>query len=185
MAAKLLKGTDDDRLEWSGLKETPTFGTLAAYSEDWLLKLLRRCVTAGWVDFHGGQRPVVIVTEEGQDVIHERRPPRLLLPVEQARIPAIRSRGSKKRPSTAVEDSVLDAGGIQAFEALRAWRLETARRTDVPPYVVASDRTLRELAQIQPRPLRVDELTVAHGIGPAKVEKYGEAILAVLQAKAG
>ena len=50
----------------------------------------------------------------------------------------------------------------------------------MPPYVVASDRTLREIAQIRPLPQQVDDLAVAHGIGPAKVDKYGADILRVL-----
>ena len=183
LAAKLLKGADDDRLDWSQLNKTSTFGTLAEYSEDWLLKLLRRCVTAGWVDFSGGQRPVVVVTEEGEDVIHERRPARLLLPVQRAQVPSTAPRrrrggGSRTKP----EDSGLDAEGVKLFEALRAWRLATARIEKVPPYVVASDRSLREIAVLRPRPLREDELTTAHGIGPAKAAKYGQAIIEVLGA---
>ena len=183
LAAKLLKGVDDDRLDWSQLNKTSTFGTLAEYSEDWLLKLLRRCVTAGWVDFSGGQRPVVVVTEEGEDVIHERRPARLLLPVQRAQVPSTaprRCRGGESR--TKAEDSALDAEGLKLFEALRAWRLATARIEKVPPYVVASDRSLREIAVLRPRPLREDELTTAHGIGPAKAAKYGQAIIEVLGA---
>ena len=180
LAAKLLRGAEDDRLEWSGLKSTPTFGTLSEYSEDWLLKLLRRCITAGWADFRGGERPVVVVTEEGQEVIHARRPARLLLPsTRRARIPSTPSRAGGGR-ATAAAETVLDAEGTQIFEALRAWRLETARLEEVPPYVVASDRTLREIAQIRPLPQQVDDLAVAHGIGPAKVDKYGADILRVL-----
>ncbi len=178
LAAKLLCGTDDERLEWSGLGKTPTFGTLSEYDEDWLLKLLRRCVTAGWVDFRGGQRPVVVVTEEGQDVIHERRPARLLLPPE--RTTPVAAKGSRRRTSPGRDDdgSVLDEKGTEVFEALRKWRLETARKEHVPPYVVASDRTLRDIAST--RPAHEDDLTLAHGIGPAKLEKYGAAILGVV-----
>ena len=137
VAAKLLKGADDDRLDWSGLNRTPTFGTLDNFTEDWLMKLLRRCVTAGWVDFRGGERPVVVVTEEGEDVIHERRPARLLLPTERIRISSTGARGASKAggksTSVRVEESVLDAAGVQTFEALRAWRLEKARGENVPP----------------------------------------------------
>jgi ATP-dependent DNA helicase RecQ len=180
VAAKLLNGADDERLEWSGLKATATFGTLSDHSEDWVLKLLRRCVTAGWVDFHGGQRPVVVVTEEGQDVIHERRPARLLLPPERTTSVPTSSRST--RQSAGRDDgTVLDEKGTRVFEALRAWRLETARKEHVPPYVVASDRTLRELAVI--RPACEADLTMAHGIGPAKADKYGKAILGVVKAE--
>ena len=177
-AAKLLKGANDDRLNWSGLAQTPTFGTLDTYSEEWLLTLLRRCVTAGWVDFHGGQRPVVVVTDEGQDVIHERRPARILLPslkTKRVKGTPSRSGGRRKASSTEIE---LDEDGRQVFEALRAWRVEMARKEHVPPYVIGSDRTLREIAMM--RPTNEGELALAHGIGPAKIEKYGDAILRAL-----
>ncbi len=53
-----------------------------------------------------------------------------------------------------------------------------ATAAGVPPYVVASDRTLRDLATL--RPLDHSELLLVHGIGPAKAEKYGADWLAVL-----
>ena len=179
-AAKLLKGAEDERLNWSGLAKTPTFGTLDTYSEDWILTLLRRCVTAGWVDFHGGQRPVVVVTDEGKDVIHERRLVRMLLPpVKTARVKGTSSRGKGGGRKSASVDIDLDTQGRLIFEALRAWRVEMARKEKVPPYVISSDRTLREIAAMQPK--TESDLTLAHGIGPAKVAKYGEVILDVLR----
>jgi ATP-dependent DNA helicase RecQ len=177
-AAKLLKGAEDERLTWSGLADTPTFGLLASYAEDWILALLRRCVTAGWVDFSGGQRPVVIVTDEGKDVIHERRPARLLLPaIRSARVKKTPGRSRGRKPAT--DDVELDGRGRELFETLRAWRLDMARKEKVPPYVIGSDRTLREIAMMQPTDK--SGLALAHGIGPAKVAKYGEAILGVIR----
>ena len=61
------------------------------------------------------------------------------------------------------------------FEALRALRLELAREDSVPAFVVASDRTLRDLAFLRPRSRA--ELLRAHGIGEAKAERYGRQIL--------
>jgi ATP-dependent DNA helicase RecQ len=48
----------------------------------------------------------------------------------------------------------------------------------VPPYVVASDRTLRDVARL--RPGDRSQLEQAHGIGPAKAERYGAELLAVV-----
>jgi ATP-dependent DNA helicase RecQ len=67
------------------------------------------------------------------------------------------------------------------FDALRARRLELARADGVPPYVVASDRTLRELAEVRPRFMA--QLQEIYGIGPAKAARYGEAFLAVVRAQ--
>lgn len=49
----------------------------------------------------------------------------------------------------------------------------------MPPYVVASDRTLRELAELKPRNLAA--LEGIYGIGPAKAARYGKDLLAVLR----
>jgi DNA helicase-2/ATP-dependent DNA helicase PcrA len=64
--------------------------------------------------------------------------------------------------------------------ALRAWRTETARRDKVPAYVVFSDAYLEGIAAAMPTSLR--ELARCKGVGPAKLEKYGDDVLAVLEA---
>ena len=182
-AVKLLKGAADPRLQRAGLERTPTFGTLADHAEEWLLRLLRRCVTAGWVDFAGGDRPVAVVTTEGREVIHARRPVRLLLPARSRPAPPAGSRertgGVRTAAARRTAGEELDAAAQELFEALRAFRLAEARRQQVPPYVIASDRTLRDIAQLRPDSLGTLEL--AHGIGPSKVERYGEQILTVIR----
>ena len=147
------------------------------------MRLLRRCVTAGWVDFHGGDRPVALVTAEGREVIHDRRPARLLLPPKVRMRPAdeagrpARQRGARAPDDAPMEE--LDAAGLELFEALRAFRIEEARRQQVPPYVIASDRTLRHLAVL--RPDSPATLELVHGIGPAKAERYGTALLGIVE----
>ena len=66
------------------------------------------------------------------------------------------------------------------FERLRVWRLERAREDEVPAYVVLHDATLRELATAKPGNER--DLAAVKGFGPAKLERYGEDVLAVIAA---
>ena len=73
-AAKLLRGSPDLRRARAGLDRTRTHGTLSEHSEDWLLRLLRRCVAAGWADFQGRDRPVIVLTEAGRAVMRGERP---------------------------------------------------------------------------------------------------------------
>jgi ATP-dependent DNA helicase RecQ len=61
---------------------------------------------------------------------------------------------------------------------LRAWRLERARADGVPAYVVLHDATLHELAAA--RPTSHAELGAVRGLGPAKLERYGDELLAQL-----
>jgi DNA helicase-2/ATP-dependent DNA helicase PcrA len=67
----------------------------------------------------------------------------------------------------------------QLFEALREWRLATAREADVPAFVVFTDATLTAIAEQVPTDTR--GLAAITGVGPAKLERYGEAVLTVLQ----
>lgn len=62
--------------------------------------------------------------------------------------------------------------------ALKAWRRDQAHEQGVPPYVVFHDRTLVELAASKPNSLAA--LAGVSGIGSAKLERYGEALLGVL-----
>ena len=64
------------------------------------------------------------------------------------------------------------------FEALREWRLETARAADVPAFVVFTDATLTAIAETVPAD--VGALARINGVGPAKLERYGADVLDLL-----
>jgi DNA helicase-2/ATP-dependent DNA helicase PcrA len=68
----------------------------------------------------------------------------------------------------------------EGFEALKAWRLQRARTDEVPAYLVFHNSALEEIAARRPRSLA--ELASVPGVGPAKLERYGEDVLAALAA---
>ena len=176
---KLVRGEPDERLERAGLTRVPTFGNLEEHEAPWLLALLRRCVAAGWVSFAGRDRPVVVLTDEGRAVMKGERPARLLLPPAHTAPSARGGRaGEAARRPRARDAAELDAGALTLFEALRRHRLAVARAEGVAPFIVASDRTLRDIAGLRPRTLA--ELEQAHGVGPHKAARYGPGLLRVV-----
>jgi ATP-dependent DNA helicase RecQ len=66
------------------------------------------------------------------------------------------------------------------FERLRSWRADRARADSVPAYVVFPDATLRDVAALHPTSL--GELATVKGVGPAKLERYGDDVLSVVGA---
>jgi DNA helicase-2/ATP-dependent DNA helicase PcrA len=66
------------------------------------------------------------------------------------------------------------------YGALKRWRLERATADDLPAYVVFHNSTLAEIAGRRPRDL--SELSAVPGVGPTKLERYGDEVLAVLAA---
>jgi DNA helicase-2/ATP-dependent DNA helicase PcrA len=64
-------------------------------------------------------------------------------------------------------------------QRLREWRLERARSDNVPPYVVFHDAVLQAIAAA--RPASLGELAQISGVGPAKLERYGKEVLALVE----
>jgi len=67
---------------------------------------------------------------------------------------------------------------VRAEELLRSWRLDRSKSDGVPAFVVLSDAHLQGIAQRMPT--TAAELRSCPGIGPTKIERYGDEILAVL-----
>ena len=69
------------------------------------------------------------------------------------------------------------------LDALRGWRTARAKADAVPPYVVAHDATLAAIAEARPGSLA--ELRRIKGMGPARLDKYGAELLAVVEGQPG
>jgi superfamily II DNA helicase RecQ len=76
----------------------------------------------------------------------------------------------KPAPAVAPDDPVM--------KALKAWRLERSKKDEIPAFVVFHDKTLQEIARRHPTDIRT--LATVPGIGPAKLERYGDEVLATL-----
>jgi ATP-dependent DNA helicase RecQ len=82
------------------------------------------------------------------------------------------------RPSKRARRKRFEGPTDPLFDALREARRKLAADAGVPPYVIFHDSTLREIAARKPQNL--NELSVVAGVGTVKLERYGEAMLAVL-----
>ncbi|MBA2360525.1 MAG: ATP-dependent DNA helicase UvrD2 [Actinobacteria bacterium] len=77
----------------------------------------------------------------------------------------------KRAPKVAPDDPVM--------KALKAWRLERSKKDEIPAFVVFHDKTLEEIARRRPNDLRA--LSTVSGVGPAKLERYGDEVIVVLE----
>lgn len=173
--AKLLRGKKDPRLARCGLDRVSTFGVLAEHDEAWIVSLLRRCVTAGWVQLWGDDYPVVALSASGKTVMRGEKKGELCLPDPSRKLSSGSSGRSNKRREPV---AALEPEAAARFEALRSLRRRLAQDAEIPPYAVASDRTLRELASVNPR-CHADLLDI-HGIGANRAERFGAAFLEAL-----
>jgi ATP-dependent DNA helicase RecQ len=106
----------------------------------------------------------------GERPVNLRRQPEALDPTTRS--------GRPRRRRAGVEPLAVAGADHGLFEALRDWRRKEAARQSVPPYVIFHDRTLAEIAQTRPATLAA--LARVGGVGQGKLDRYGEAVLALV-----
>ena len=171
----IVRGEETDRVRHFGHHRLPTFGVGADRSKQEWRGIVRQLYAAGCLTLEIADHGRWSMTDEGRAVMRGRR--RFEMRRDAAPAPKSRRAGTAKAAPRAAALPVADAA---LFEALKALRRRLAEEANVPAYVVFSDRTLIELADA--RPATRDAMRGVHGVGAAKLEKYGDAFLAVIAA---
>jgi ATP-dependent DNA helicase RecQ len=158
----VLAGRETDKVRTFGHQRLSVFG-IADEEELALVKPVARALIArdalradefGGLSFGPAAKPIL----KGAETIE------IVLPPKRVR----------KRRGASTQEYPHDP----LFEALRARRRTLAAEAGVPPYVIFHDSTLREMAELKPTTLGA--LSRISGVGEAKLERYGEAFVAVL-----
>ncbi|HXN03279.1 MAG TPA: RecQ family ATP-dependent DNA helicase [Candidatus Acidoferrum sp.] len=156
------------------VKDLAFFGALREWDLERIRDLVSTLVELGVFVRGHGEKPTLSVTKTGLAALAGEQSLMVELEVSQSR-PADKRRGASKG-HTAGE---LTDGALLRFDALRQWRLDTARCAKLPPYVIFHDKTLAEIART--RPASMADLGAVPGVGPTKLERYGAAVLAAIK----
>ena len=168
----ILRGSSTERVRQHRHDELATFGIGSDLSEQDWRGVVRQLLASGLLVARG-EYGTLALGEAAGDVLRGERQ------VALRRDVLGRTGGSSRVRKSSVAESVAEEDR-ELFEALRTWRAGVAREQGVPAYVVFADATLRALATHRPAsPADLDGIT---GIGAAKRERYGEAVLAVIAA---
>jgi ATP-dependent DNA helicase RecQ len=167
----ILRGSATERVRARGHDTLATFGVGADLGEQEWRGVVRQLLARGILIAQGDYGTLALgdgaaeVLRGAHDVPLRRE--------RAARRIRVRTPGSDA-------DAALDPDAADRFERLRQWRAATARERGVPAYVVFADATLRELARR--RPATPEDLVGINGIGAAKRDQYGAAVLEILAA---
>ena len=169
----VLRGKDTDKVRQHRHQALTTFGIGADFSDTQWRSVLRRLVIGGFVRSDPSRYGALALTAAARPLL--RGETTLTLREEVAL-----GRKSTRARKAAPRDGDFEAGSAdeRLWEALRACRLELADAAGVPPYVVFHDATLKELVRV--RPDSPEAMLRLHGVGRKKLDRYGEAFLAVL-----
>jgi ATP-dependent DNA helicase RecQ len=157
LIAQVLTGSRVERVKQFQFDRLSTYGLMKNDSQKKVSELIDFLTASNYLVADGGQYPVLKVSAAGIDVLRGQQQ-------------VFRKAAVQAKQSLPVNDEL--------FEQLRQVRRELAESQGVPPFVIFSDRTLRELCTTMPTTL--DEMLSVHGIGESKIEKYGEQFLSIL-----
>ncbi len=164
----VLLGREDERITRNGHDRVSTFGIGGEHGAAEWRAIYRQLIARGLLDVDADGYGTLRLTPAARPLLRGETPLELrrLRKAKSARPEKLRTPGELGGPEQAL------------FEALRELRLTIAREQGVPPYVIFHDATLKAMASARPASLQA--LAGIHGVGQAKLERYGERFLAAI-----
>ena len=180
---QVLRGSKAQDLTNRGLDAAPTYGRLSEVNEAKIRDVLNQMVADGFLVVSEGRLPLVQFGPRAAETVA----PTFRYEIKKS------ERKSKPRSSggdakftklSAGERAAAGLGantGVDAelFEHLRALRMQIAREIGKPPYIVFSDRALRDMAERHPHTSK--EFLEVNGVGANKLERYGKRFMEVIR----
>ncbi|MGP4039493.1 DNA helicase RecQ [Gracilibacillus sp. D59] len=155
LVAKVLKGSNDKKVKQFRFDRLSTYGLMKDMTEKELVSFIQFLVAEDFLLSEGGRFPVLRLSKRAVSV---------LTGEEKVYVQAAK-----------VETKEVVEYDMEMFEQLRKLRKSLADEQGVPPYVIFSDKSLREMSVAKPKSKY--EMLQIHGVGERKFEQYGEVFM--------
>lgn len=166
----VLRGTNTEKVGRWRHDQLPCFAVGADLSRDEWASAIRQLIHRGYLRQDIAEFSSLSLNDTARAVLSGEITVRLARPKKKVRV-------SKPRSSGVGSGELLDADQA-LFEKLRALRREIANEQGVPAYVVFADRSLMDMAGRRPK--TEEQFLACHGVGLAKLERYGDVFLKVI-----
>jgi len=164
--ADVLRGADTERIRSLGHDALSTYGLIPDRTRTELMNLTFQLLDQRVLDRSDGDYPVLQLNETSMKVLRGERQVQLV-PVKTRRVRTTRG-----------ESESWEGVDRELFEDLRTLRTRLARQRNVPPYVIFSDASLRDMAR--KKPASPEQFLQVHGVGEKKLADLGETFLACI-----
>ncbi len=174
---RILRGSKAQDLNYLHPEHMPTFDMLHDVSEAHIRDVLNQMVTDGFLQISEGRMPIVGFGKRAAETVQ----PNFHYEIKKIeRKSASKHGGTDGSPQGGASDyaHVPDADEF-LFQELRALRLDIAREIGKPPYIVFSDKTLRDMARL--KPTTESQFMEVNGVGQNKLALYGERFMNLIR----
>ena len=176
---KVLRGSKAQDLSYLNPESLPSFGMLDEVPEARIRDVLSQMATDGLLTIAEGRLPIVGFGPRAAETVA----PEFHYDIKKIKRADARARRTPDVSTPAVGSYVPDDGDEALFQKLRALRLDIARELGKPPYIVFSDKTLRDMVRV--KPINDDQFLAVNGVGESKLKQYGERFMAAIREDSG
>ena len=176
---KVLRGSKAQDLSYLNPESLPSFGMLDEVPEARIRDVLSQMDTDGFLTIAEGRLPIVGFGPRAAETVV----PEFHYDIKKIKRADARARRTPDVSTPAVGSYVPDDGDEALFQKLRALRLDIARELGKPPYIVFSDKTLRDMVRV--KPITDDQFLAVNGVGESKLKQYGERFMAAIREDSG
>ena len=176
---KVLRGSKAQDLSYLNPESLPSFGMLDEVPEARIRDVLSQMDTDGFLTIAEGRLPIVGFGPRAAETVA----PEFHYDIKKIKRADARARRTPDVSTPAVGSYVPDDGDEALFQKLRALRLDIARELGKPPYIVFSDKTLRDMVRV--KPITDDQFLAVNGVGESKLKQYGERFMAAIREDSG
>lgn len=176
---KVLRGSKAQDLSYLNPESLPSFGMLDEVPEARIRDVLSQMATDGLLTIAEGRLPIVGFGPRAAETVA----PEFHYDIKKIKRADARARRTPDVSTPAVGSYVPDDGDEALFQKLRALRLDIARELGKPPYIVFSDKTLRDMVRV--KPITDDQFLAVNGVGESKLKQYGERFMAAIREDSG
>jgi len=174
--ADVLCGAQTGRIAQLGHERLAAYGSLRGEKKSQVRAWIDQLMAQGLLARTGDEYPTLAITAQGAAVLRGE--------LTAAPLTSAVSRVSPAAPSPSPSRGGAGVGGAEVseaaiFEALRGLRRTIADERGVPPYLVFSDASLRDMARV--KPLTLDEFRSVKGVGDWKLETFGDRFVAAVR----
>ena len=172
---KVLRGSKAQDLSYLNPESLLSFGMLDEVPEARIRDVLSQMATDGFLTIAEGRLPIVGFGPRAAETVA----PEFHYDIKKIKRADARARRTPDVSTPAVGSYVPDDGDEALFQKLRALLLDIARELGKPPYIVFSDKTLRDMVRV--KPITDDQFLAVNGVGESKLKQYGERFMAAIR----
>ncbi len=167
LVTDVLKGSKSAKIKSFGFDSLSTYGIMSEYSKDTIKDLIYFLITEGYINCVGDKYPILVLDNSANEVLFGEKEVFIKRKIEK--IVPIKSISSNN------DDLDYDEN---LFEILRCIRKQIAEANSIPPFIVFTDVSLKEMSTYFP--LNVESMLHISGVGVNKLEKYGNAFISAI-----